>query len=94
MVSLTMELSQKAKEAIARGSVKIRVVRSGMFQQLTFTVKKEEMGNVSYIVLSTDRQVDISELTKIAEEMGLPVAAQNGRAFPKGTSASDFTGIL
>ena len=89
-----MELSQKAKEAIARGSVKMRVVRSGMFQQLTFVVKKIEMGNVSYVVLSTDRQVDVSELMKIAEEIGLPVVAQNGKAFPKGTSAGDFTGIL
>jgi 5-methylthioribose kinase len=88
-----MELSQKAKEAIKKGSVKIRVVRSGMFQQLTFTVKKIDMGNVNYFVLSTDRQVDVSELMKIAEEIGLPVVAQNGRAFPKGTSAVDFAGV-
>ena len=85
-----MELSQKAKEAMAKGSFKIRVVRNGMFQQLTFSIKRETMGNVTFVVLATDRLVDISELTKIAEEMGLPVEAQNGRAFPRGTSATDF----
>lgn len=88
-----MELSQKAKEAMAKGSVKIRVVRNGMFQQLTFTVRRVQMGNVSYPELSTDRLVDVSELAKIAEDMGLPVEAQNGRAFPKGRSAADFFGM-
>jgi hypothetical protein len=85
-----MELSSKAKEAIARGSFKIRVVRSGMLQQLTFCVKKVTLGNVTYIELATERQVDLSEITKIANDIGLPVEAQNGRAFPKGTSATDF----
>ncbi len=94
ITSGTMELSQKAKEAIAKGAFKIRVVRNGMFQQLTFTVKKVQLGNLSYVVLSTDRQVDISELSKIAEDIGLPVEAQNGKSFPKGTSANDFTDIL
>ena len=88
-----MELSSKAKEAIARGAFKIRVVRNGMFQQLTFTVKKEQLGNVTYIELATDRLVDISELSKIADDIGLPVKAQNGRAFPKGTSATDFANV-
>jgi hypothetical protein len=90
MLAGQMELSQKAKEAMAKGSFKIRVVRNGMFQQLTFSIKRETMGNVTFVVLATDRLVDISELTKIAEEMGLPVEAQNGRAFPRGTSATDF----
>lgn len=87
-----VELSQKAKEIVARGAIKIRVVRSGMFQQLTFTVKKVKHGNIDYVELATDRQVDISELSKIAEDIGLPVESQNGRAFPKGTSAVDFVG--
>ena len=88
-----MELSPRARDAIGRGAIKIRVVRNGMFQQLTFTVKKVQMGNITYTVLSTDRQVDISELTKISEEMGLPVEAQNGKAFPKGKSAVDFQNL-
>ena len=93
ITSGTMELSQKAKEAIAKGAFKIRVVRNGMFQQLTFNVKRVQLGNVTYVELATDRQVDLSELTKVAEEYGLPVEAQNGKAFPKGTSATDFAGM-
>ena len=85
-----MQLSAKAKDAIARGSVKIRLVRNGMFQQLTFVVKKVQLGNVTYTELATERQVDISELSRIADDFGLPAEAQNGRAFPKGTSSADF----
>lgn len=88
-----MELSQKAKEIVARGAIKIRVVRNGMFQQLTFTVKKVKHGNIEYVELATERQIDISELAKIAEDVGLPVESQNGKAFPKGTSAVDFAGL-
>ncbi len=88
-----MQLSAKAGDAIRRGSLKIRVVRNGMFQQLTFTVKRVQLGNVTYVELATDRQVDLSELTRVAEEFGLPVEAQNGRAFPEGTSATDFAGL-
>jgi hypothetical protein len=86
-----VELSQRAKEIVARGSAKIRVVRNGMFQQLTFTVRKVKHGNIEYTELFTERQIDISELAKIAEEIGLPVESQNGKAFPKGTSAVDFS---
>lgn len=78
---------------MARGAIKIRVVRNGMFQQLTFTVKKVKHGNIEYVELATERQIDISELAKIAEDVGLPVESQNGKAFPKGTSAVDFAGL-
>lgn len=86
-----IQLSGKARDAIARGSLKIRVMRNGMFQQLTFTVRRAQLGNVTYMELATDRQVDLSELVKIAEDIGLPVRAQNGQAFPKGTSSTDFS---
>ncbi|MDE1768651.1 MAG: hypothetical protein KGH64_00890 [Candidatus Micrarchaeota archaeon] len=82
-----------AKQILARGSIKIRVVRSGMFQQLTFAVKRIKHGNIEYTELMTDRQVDISELTRIANEVGLPVEANNGKAFPNGTSAVDFQNL-
>lgn len=88
-----MELSSKAKDAIARGSLKIRVVRNGMFQQLTFSVKRVQLGNITYVELASDRQIDISELSKIADDIGLPVEAQNGKAFPNGTSSTDFSGF-
>ncbi len=88
-----MELSDKAKEVIRRGSIKIRVVRSGMYQQLTFVVKRVKEGNIEYPELFTGRQVDISELKRIANEIGLPVEAPNGHAFPTSTSAIDFRDV-
>ncbi len=89
---MLVELSSRAKEIIARGSIKIRVVRSGMFQQMTFTVRKVKHGNIEYIELATDRQIDMSELSRVADEIGLPIEAQNAKAFPKGTSSVDFVG--
>ncbi len=88
-----MEVSESAKAIIKQGSVKIRVVRSGMYQSMTFTVKKIAMGNIIYSELFIARQIDISELQRIAQETGLPIEAQNGKAFPKGASASDFQNL-
>lgn len=85
-----MQVSEKAKEIIERGSIKIRVRRSGMLQQLTFNVKKVNIGDSEYVELYTSRIVDTSELLRVSEETGLPVEAPNGKAFPKGTAASDF----
>ena len=61
-----------------------------MYQQITFEIKEVISGNIQYPELFTTRLIDISELTRIANETGLPVAAQNAVAFPEGTSASDF----
>lgn len=87
------ELSAKAKEIIGHGSIKIRVTRSGMFQQLTFMIRKAKLGNIEYIELYTERQVDMSELVRISSELGLPVKAHNAEAFPEGTAAQDFQSI-
>lgn len=88
-----MEISNSARQVLGRGSIKIRVVRNGMYQQLTFKVKKVTLGNIVYAELFIDRIVDISELLKIANSVGLPVEAQNGKAFPSGTAASDFQNL-
>jgi len=85
-----MQISDLAREIVKKGSIKIRVRRSGMLQQLTFKVKEAASGDIRYYELYTERLVDISELTRVAEEVGLPVEAPNGRAFPKGTGATDF----
>ncbi|MGC8710247.1 MAG: hypothetical protein ACP5RF_01380 [Candidatus Micrarchaeia archaeon] len=85
-----MQISEKAKEIIVRGSIKVRVRRSGMLQQLTFSIKKVKVGDLEYVELYTNRIVDTSELLRVSEETGLPVEAPNGKAFPKGTAASDF----
>ncbi len=86
-------LSETAKEALLNGSVKMRVIRSGMYQQMTFVIKKVRLGNVEYKELFIDRLIDMSEINRIANEIGLPVEAQNGRAFPKGTSSQNFQDI-
>lgn len=86
-------LSGSAQNILKNGSVKIRVVRSGMFQQMTFTVRKVALGNIVYTELHIDRIIELSELTRISNDIGLPVEAQNGKAFPKGTSASDFQNL-
>ena len=88
-----MNLSSSAQNAIRNGSVKLRVVRSGMFQQLTFTVKRAKTGNIEYVELFTERVIDNHEITRLAREFGLPIEAQNGKAFPEGTTASDFQGL-
>jgi len=88
-----LKLSEKAKEVLRQGSIKLRVNRSGMFQQMTFRTKIAKLGDISYHELFTDRLIELTELAKIAEEFGLPVEAPNGRAFPKGTSAADFRAV-
>ena len=86
----SMQISEVARDIVRRGSIKIRVKRSGMLQQLTFKIKEATAGNIKYYELYTDRLVDTSELVRVAEEIGLPVEAPNGKAFPKGSGASDF----
>lgn len=83
-------LSEMARNIIADGSIKKRVTRSGMLQQMTFRIRKVVAGNVQYVELFCDRTIDMSELIRVANETGLPVEAQNGKAFPNGTSAIDF----
>ena len=75
------------------GSVRIRVHRTGMFQVLTFTVKRVQIGQDTFSELYTQKILDRSELERVANETGLPVEAQNGRAFPDGKSAKDFIGF-
>lgn len=88
-----MELSNAAKEILRAGSTKIRVRRSGMYQQITFTVKKVRLGNIEYSELFTERLIEMPDMMRIAEETRLPVECPSGRVFPKGTSAADFASI-
>lgn len=86
-------LSDKARAIIRDGSVKIRVRRTGMLQQMTFTVKRVDAGKEKFLELFSDRLIDMSELERVANETGLPVEAQNGRAFPEGLGAKDFLNL-
>jgi hypothetical protein len=87
------ELAESAKRILAGGSVKVRVKRSGMLQQMTFVVKRVPIGDSHYVELFLDRIIDTSELLRLANELGLPVEAQNGRSFPSGKGATDFMGL-
>lgn len=86
-----LEIPETGRAALRSSSVKIRVMRSGIFQQMTFVVKKVKAGNIEYVELFIDRVIDTGEIIRLANEFGLPVEAQNGKAFPEGRSASDFT---
>jgi hypothetical protein len=70
-----------------------RVKRSGMIQSMTLTVKRVKLGDETFVELFVDRLIDMSELIRVANELGLPVEAQNGRAFPNGTGAKDFVNL-
>jgi len=84
-------LSETARRIIADGSIRIKVNRSGMHQFQVFRIKKISAGKDDYFVeLFLDRVLDMTELHRVANETGLPVEAENGRAFPEGTGAKDF----
>ncbi len=86
-------ISEYARSIIKNGEIKLRVKRSGMLQYLTFRVKRIEIGNEKFTELHADRLVDMSEVSRLADEIGLPVESQNCRAFPKGKGAKDFVNI-
>ncbi|MCL5430274.1 MAG: hypothetical protein M1504_02230 [Candidatus Marsarchaeota archaeon] len=88
-----MELSEKAKGIIRDGSVKVRLKRSGMYQFQTFTVKRLPLGKDMFVELFLNKVVGMEELKRLANELGLPVEVENGKAFPEGTSANDFIGF-
>ncbi len=88
-----MELSENARRILSDGSIKLRLRRAGMFQFQTFVVKRIKLGNGHFVELFLDRVIDMSELTRLANEIGLPIESQNGRAFPAGRSAKDFEGL-
>ncbi|MEM3841386.1 MAG: hypothetical protein QXN59_01680 [Candidatus Micrarchaeaceae archaeon] len=81
---------ESIEEILKKGSVKIRVKRAGMFQLQTFTVKKVKLGNDYFYELYTDKVVELPELARVANEVGIGVEASNGRVFPEGKSAKDF----
>jgi len=83
-------LSEKARQIIKDGSIRVKVKRAGMLQFQIFTVKNVSIGNEKFVELFLDKVIDLSELNRLAEELGLPIETQNGRAFPKGTGANDF----
>jgi hypothetical protein len=84
-------LGDAARKIISDGSVRLRVRRSGMLQFQVFKIKKIPAGKDDYFVeLFLGKVIDMSELQRVANDTGLPVEAENGRAFPEGKGAKDF----
>ena len=83
-------LSETARQIIERGAISVKVKRAGMTQNIEFVAKRVRAGNVEFIELFSDRVIDMNEISRISNELGLPVEASNGRAFPDSKSAKDF----
>jgi hypothetical protein len=86
-------INDYAKRVLQEGSVRIKVKRFGMLQFQVFKVKRVRLGNSDFPELFIDKVIDMGELFRVANEIGLPVEAENGRVFPKGTEANDFAGL-
>lgn len=86
-------VDENAKRILQEGKVRVRVRRTGMLQVITLEVRRIKIGDAQFAELFFKRVVDISELARVANELGLPVEAENGRAFPEGKGAKDFIGL-
>ena len=86
-------VSEAAQRIISEGKINVRVKRSGMYQVLTFKIRRVKAGQDEFVELFVDRILDMSELLRVANEFGLPVESQNGRAFPDGLGVKDFLGL-
>ncbi len=64
-----------------------------MLQYVVFKVKRMPIGSSTFAELFLDRIIDMSELQRLANQLKLPVEAENGRAFPEGMGAKDFIGF-
>ncbi len=80
-------------EIIKKGEIKVRVRRAGMMQFVLLKIRRVDIGREKSVELYTDRMLELSEMTRIAEETGLPVEAENGKVFPAGKGAKDFIGF-
>lgn len=83
-------INKDLKSLLDKGTVRIKVKRSGMHQFQVFTVRKVPFGKSYTVELFLDKVLDISEAKRVSNEMGMPVHAKNTHAFPEGKGAKDF----
>lgn len=86
-------LGAGAQRIIGEGQARIKVKRAGVLQFVIFRIKRIKAGSEQFVELFSDRMIDRDEIIRVANETGLPVEAQNGRAFPEGKGAKDFLGL-
>jgi len=85
-----MMFSETAKKIISEGSIRTKVRRAGMLQFQIFKIRRIPLGKEQFVELFLEKVIDIAELQRLANELGLPVETENGRAFPEGKGAKDF----
>jgi hypothetical protein len=86
-------VDERARRIIAEGSIRIKVHRTGMYQFQIFRVRRVPLGGDSFVELFLAKVLDRSEIQRLANELGLPVEAENGRALPEGKGEKDFLGL-
>lgn len=78
---------------VKQGGARLKAKRAGMSQFVVFKIRRVKLGSDEFVELHSDKVIDLGELQRLADEAGLPIEAQNGRAFPRGTGAKDFIGL-
>ena len=86
-------ISDTAKRVLAEGQARVKVKRAGMLQFVVFKIKRIKAGSDEFAELFCNRVINRDEIIRVANEIGLPVEAENGRAFPDGKGAKDFLGL-
>lgn len=72
------------------GGITVRVKRSGMYQRITLKLTYENRPDGKVMLLETNRLIDLPEVERIVEEIGLPIKLPSGIFVPKGKTLSDF----
>ncbi len=71
-------------------SLKLRVKRFGIYQQITFRLKTIDFGSSKSYYYGTEEVVEYSELLRLANEKKLPFGGRNGIVYPLNKSAKDY----
>lgn len=86
-------LSDSAKAALKAGEARVRLKRIGMMQFVVFKIRRIKLGGGEFPVLHSEKVIELGELQRVADEIGLPISSQDRTAFPEGTGAKDFLGL-
>ncbi len=78
------------KEKILKEGITVRVKRSGMFQRVTLNPITEKKAGMQIRMLESKRTIDLQEVERLVQEIGLPIKAPNGLFIPKGKMLNDF----
>ncbi|MCX8166883.1 MAG: hypothetical protein N3E37_03460 [Candidatus Micrarchaeota archaeon] len=80
-------------ESELKTELEIRVKAFGVIKRIKFRISFIDLTSVPHkktFFYETDNHVEVSELTRIANEHNLPFKARNAIAYPKGKKADDF----